>query len=56
MSTFIIVWLWVVGLPPAYYVISKRGTTPLPTWLVMILAHAWPVSIPVLTVVGLAFK
>lgn len=56
MITFAIVWMWIVGIPPAYHVISKGGTTTLPGWMVLVMSHAWPITVPVLTVIGLAFK
>lgn len=51
---FVIAWLWVVGIPLAYYAMANSRDDN-PTWLV-VTAHVWPVTAPLFVVVYMLAK
>ncbi len=48
----IIAWLWVVGVAPSYYAITRAGTRQF-SMLFLISAHLWPIALPAFFVVGI---
>ena len=50
-EVFIIAWLWVVGIVPAYYAVTKGATREFSLFL-LIAAHIWPLALPVFFIIG----
>lgn len=51
MSTFVIVWMWAVGLPPAYYGLLQGGRLR-HSRAKIVMAFLWPLTLPILATFG----